>query len=540
MSTLKKVKVKSLPARVLTHIEAPLWEEEVYIVPITGYVKTNAGKTLINNLNERFVREQLGLNIPESDNRDQWYSVEDQNGSIDYGGKGDRKYSIFLGAIKEYMEKIKGFYGYDYWGFAMDKLNMMSKARAMAMTLDGISFMLDVNILTKEFFKVAGEPDKLNQYFKTINEIPFFLVLCEKTQVLKSTMKGLKALGYTQGWLGIVTEGFSSTSVVRMLMEYQQVIPKFHVFVLHDLDADGLRILFDIKRYFPAESAGLNPELIERAGLNKDDFMMDYDTKNGKALPAQIKGTYSMLNGSVIRKKRSTKRTEGLEISNEDRKRYSSWVIACANGKAELNKLTGIRLNESMDLNPARDFVDYIEHLLEHFERIYDLNRLRKPDKRTVWANSVNDATPDFIENIRREIIGILEDKIDSFLDTNSYDDEDSWRIYANVIDVIESAELYRAESSERKDKQLKRKRASLKKANEDYKKSLLNIDNHFIRQNREMAHVKDVLELRVDAQINTINELIDDAVKDTEEYSEAKESLEGLKDNIEKALEAL
>jgi hypothetical protein len=273
---------------------------------------------------------------------------------------------------------------------------------------------MDTHSITKE--KIGG---KENPLYKIIHNIPFFLVICEKEMVLESTMNAVRDLGYL-GYLGIGTQGYASTSTIRTLISYaEEIHARFCVFVIHDYDIDGIKIMLDMKRYFFCESAGLNPELMDITGLDFDTMKQKYRGSTGEAKPKMIKGAYTLINELY----------DSEIIDETEKEEYEDWIKGCTKGRLELQTLTGKRLEEDMNLNPARDFADYIAYKLEEFDRIWDINRYKKVKSispESYYNFYFNE--PDFIEEITEEIKEKISNKIQELLESKNLSTTYEWR----------------------------------------------------------------------------------------------------------------
>lgn len=506
---LIKKKVSDLSERWLTNISETFYSEEVSIV--RDSTRKNTTRELIDFMNERFVRAQLELINQPADNRGTWYVVSHRlKGIIDLSGSKDQQYISFLKTIKDYCKKLTDFYNVPYWGYVMDELNIKSKARAIAYDLNLKGTLLDVE--TIEDFK---------------NEA-FFIVICEKDEVLKSTMRAIRSKGYTNGWMGIVTEGYATTNVVRLLMDYKKhVQDKFYVFILHDWDIDGLKIFFDIKRYFPCESAGLNNELIDYCGnVDKSLLLESYKSTDGKAKKAQILGSKSML-----------KELKDMNIINDERfKEYTKWINYCIEHRAELNALTAIRLEKNKELNPARDFADYIEHLLEDVERFYDLNRYDVPNWgwRDFQTPALDSCVPGVIQTIKDEIFDMLTSKLDEYL--MDYEDEGYWKDL--VSEVYIAAEKYIYGSGNRKENIMKNTKDEMIEDNKEYNESLKNVRKFISEQSSTLENKRWRKESILKKGVSQIDEVIREHIEGTSEYAEVESTLDDFKSSMEDLLD--
>ncbi|MCP6718912.1 MAG: hypothetical protein KJI71_01590 [Patescibacteria group bacterium] len=523
---LLRVLVKDLPERWLKNIPEQFYENEVYLVKDGS--RKNVGRELLNILNERFVRKQLELKMPPADNRDLWYQVHKRlKGKMDLNGDPLQQQISFDGAVKSFCQKVKKYFKAPYWGYVQDELKIKSKARTVAFTIEGKSYLVDSETITKRWFN-----NEKNDFYEIINETPFGFIICEKEEVLKSTMRKLREDGYRYGWLGMGTQGYASTAVIRILMEYKKEISdKFFVFVLHDFDVDGIKIYLDMKRYFHCESVGLNPHLLERVGIDTNSLLQEYKGKSGEAKLFQIKGAMSMIQEIFDKNLIDVKEKADLE----------SWINACSKRRLELQSLTGYRIEEDMTQNPARDYAEYIEYLLENDERIFDLNRFGTPKwGEYTWDDisepNIVDAKPSLIESMREEIINLLSNKIDEYLE--EYDDEDFWRDF--VSDVMEAAEKHLKASTKRKMKILENHKGEMVKDNEEYDKSLKKVKNYISEQSKELRGIRDKKQRFLRNFINKINDSIELKIEESEEYNEVETNLTNFKESIKETLKGL
>ncbi len=522
---LIKVIVKELPERWLNNISEQFYNKEVYLVADNSRKKT--GEVLVDFLNERFVRSQLELEIPDSDKRDTWYLVEERlkdKGGNDFAGNPNQQYISMSNAIESYCSKLCKFFQVPYWGFVMDELTMKSHARAIVFDMELKGTLLDVRTLEGYIDEEKRKFIEPSDFVKT----PFFFLICEKEAVLTNIMKGLKKRGYNKGWYGINTQGYATTNVIRLLLKYQN-LKKFYVFLVHDYDLDGLTIFFDLKRYFPCESAGLNPILIEKSKINTKGFLQGYKTKSGKARNKQIKGANSVLNDLRIRK--------------EERKVYREWINGCINGRAEIQALTGYRLNENMTQNPARDFVNYIVSLLEDIPRIYDLNRLE-----TINSIAPNDfiyfsfKKPSFIDEIIWEIQENIQNTVKKFLESKNLESVDDWKELLltkyNSLDDYDFLEKTCKRIRKIQTIQGRIKAIRIRKKNKKFTKSLLEVEKVLNKQKRNFRDIYYAQNDFLRKRKRRSKKLIERLFKRFPEYREIREKLEELRDSVKESLE--
>jgi len=506
--------VKDLPERWLNNIPKELYEKKVYLVKDNS--RKNAGEILTDYLNERFVRRQLELQNPDSDKRETWYIIDTRMaGNMDFQGDSEQQYIIISNAIEKYCSKLTDFFNVSYWGFVLDELSLKSKGKAIIFDMDFKGTLLDVNAL-----KGTIIDGKIIDPHKCINT-PFFLIICEKESVLLNVMKGLKKKGNNRGWYGIGTEGYSSTNVIRLLLRFQE-LKKFYVFVLHDYDVDGIKIFLDLKKYFPCESAGLNPIVILRSGIDLTPFYITYKSKTGEATKKQITGAETMINI--------------LDITKEEKEQYYDWIKGCSIKRAELQGLTGFRLNENMELNPARDFIEYIEYLLEETTRIYDLNRYREPTLITpdLYEPTIN--RPSFIDEIIKEITDNSIEKIITYLKNKKLENKDDWiHLFENEYRSMLKTDKVLHNLVKRYGK-IKQKRFCRK--NKRYKESLLKVDNIIDNQRSKLFRYVENQERFLKKRSSRQKHILERLIKRTPEYIETKDRLEEIRDSILNSIE--
>ncbi len=511
---LKLELVENLPESWISNIPLSYHKDEVYIVE--DNTRTETGRLVTELLNKRFVFAQLGLELQEITKRQIWYIVEQkQNGSVDLKGSKLQKYISLSEMIKNFCEKLTDFYDVPYWGLVLDELVVEAKARATILDLKGIETGLNV----KTF------PDFL--------AAPFFFLISEKEDTLKSMIKEMKKRGYPAGYYGIITQGFGSSNVVRLLMEMER-IAKFYIFIAHDYDIDGLKILIDLKRYFPCESIGINPEFIEKTPLDFKPLSQDYDSPSGNAKKFQIKGAINMLNemfSSTVKDKFDD------SIHDELYLKLKSWIEGCSERKIELDALLAHRLEENQNLCKSRDLVDALEELLNDDSRVYDLNRYGEPYNWNPECYVPEIERPEIIETTIFDLRRIVIEPIEQYLKGNDLYDSEDWKA------------LIQEEFDKCYNKAEKKYNKAVEKANKKY--------NEYVEENRDYKDsLKDVIEL-IDDQENKLYELMQKSderlqrrvrlqililrqrIQQTEEYQNTEKRLIELKDAIVSALSA-
>ena len=214
-------------------------------------------------------------------------------------------------------------------------------------------------------------------------------------------MEELIDRGYKEGYYGLALGGNSTTYNIKLLIELSKV-KHFYAFIMHDLDLDGLKIFFDMKKWFQCESIGLNPEMLAFSGISFDQGSENYKPKNKE-------NTIKHLN-NVIKK-----------YTPEEQEVYKNWISICEDKRFELNSLTAIRLREDSRINKARDFVDYLLTKIEEVERKWNLVRLRKPQRESPSSYDFSISKPKIIRNVEYEIeqnIETITNKLDDLIQT--------------------------------------------------------------------------------------------------------------------------
>lgn len=513
---LKKVMVSELPANFLNAIPSEYHDKEVFIVDINN--TKNASIEIFDILNFRFVCiSQIGLDLQETTNRQIWYNMETKLKRkglvIDYTGNSEAQYRTCLKTIKNFCEKLQDYFNVEYWGLVMDELKVQSKGRAIIYDINMNSTILDITCLID--FKISDKP--FNDEF--INT-PFFLLICEKEDTLKSMMSELKARGYNCGFYGIITQGYSSTSTIRLLMKFTSV-SNFHVFVVHDFDIDGLKIFFDIKKTFNnAESSGINQEMLDFAGVKFDEINQDY--KSGKAKQVQITGAETMI--------------KSLSVDKKTQEKYNSWVKITIPKRAELDSLLALAQDKDLFANKTRWLVDYLELKLKN--KKFNLNRYKKVSysKTDVYKPSVS--KPDFIETIIDEIKEKAVEKINEYLTSMDLGYSSDWQ------NLIESDIEYMQKAFNQLQKAYNwkgRNQAMLyKRNNRNYVDSLTGVKSIIRSQSNDLYSTERDIQSKLQNIRTKMEKILERKLKRTSEYSEVQETLENLKDDIISALENL
>jgi len=449
---------------------------------------------LRNILNERFIRNQLKLINQQIDYRDLWYTI------VDYRMKGNIDISLkypFIAmekAVKEFCLKLMNFYDVEHWSMIMDKLSIEAKGKAIIYDLDLNGTILTVKTLRK------------------FENIPFFILICEKETILKQTLKALKGLGYNQGFYGINSGGVGSSSLARLLIKYRNSISnKFYVFSLTDFDLAGLKIFFDFRKYFKVERAGLNSEMIKFLNLEFSLLKSEYTSQ--KSLNKQKQECLNML--------------EKLNLSFFETIYYLQEIDKCSKNKVELNSLSAYRNETNKSINPCIDYANYIVYLLENIKRVYNLNRLKEPiKKQTNITNSIIPNLPNFIKKAKKRLNEMIFNEIDNY---------DFW--IDGIKEIYDSFISFNSFNERKKDKILGKKWSKFVENNKDYKESLKDIDKTIDYQDKILRKMKKSKDCLIYNNVNLQKVIIKKAIKKSKVYKEKKENINQILKSIEKLL---
>ncbi|MGV9141708.1 MAG: hypothetical protein ACOC1X_02110, partial [Promethearchaeota archaeon] len=464
--------------------------------------------------NSRFVYSQLGKVLQDMTKRQIWYICDQRLNGIDLSGGKKQQYISLSEMVKVFCEKLTDFYNVPYWGLVLDELYITAKARATIMDLEGIETGLNAKTFPK--FKSA----------------PFFFLICEKEDTLKSMLNELKKRGYRWGFYGIVTQGYGSTNVIRLLMEIRNR-SKFYIFVAHDYDMDGLKIFFDLRRYFECESIGIHPNFMERLDFDVD-INQDYSGRTGNAKKSQVKGAINMLNelfGS------SKKNKTDPEIQDDLYLEYNAWIEGCIERKTELDSLLAHRLEEDLTQCKSKDLVDYLEELLNNGERVYDLNRYRVPEFLEPEEPILKLNRPKIIDETIQNIQNVAAKPINDYLSRKGLKYSEDWeRVIWELLQ----------EKNQEIDNQFQEKKIETQK-----------LRNRFIEENRDYTDsLKAVLDtlneqdnkinLLVEEQNEALQEFVDEQIlilrqeiQDTNQYSDVRQKLNSIEESIIDSLRA-
>lgn len=369
---------------------------EEYLDDIGIAENTNTKKAyseLFKIMNNRLVLKQLiergaNLNLQATDRREIYYIIRrSMDGKTGLKGDVDAQTMGIGKKIAIYCQKISKYLGYRYWGYVYDYLNIKPKE-----TIIIYNTKMETSTLS-------------NKNLKEIAKIPFFLIICEKEEPLRATMEEMINRGYTKGFYGIALGGTSTTYNIKLLLELQE-IRNFYAYIMVDLDLGGIAIFLDMKQWFPCESIGINPEMLDFAGVNFEDGSEEHIISKKTR-----ENTITGLNRKIRK----------LDISEEQREIYRNWIEVCKNRRFELNSLTSLRLEEDMNVSKAKDFCNYLISKLEDPNRAWDLNRYDKPTYERISSRpTLQISRPEFIDDIEIRIqrqVNNIKSKLDNLLD---------------------------------------------------------------------------------------------------------------------------
>ncbi|KKK76257.1 hypothetical protein LCGC14_2865480, partial [marine sediment metagenome] len=369
--------------------------------------------------------------------------------------------------------------------------------------------------------------------FPKFKESPFFFLVCEKEDTLKSMISELKSRGYRAGFYGLITQGYGSSNVVRLLMEVKKV-KKFYVFVALDYDLDGLKIFFDLKRYFPCESVGIHPDMINETGVPMSEIHQDYDSPSGNAKGFQIKGAINMLNELFGSNKKNA--FDG-NITDSEYLKLKSWIEGCIEKKIELDALLAHRLEEDQSISKSRDLVDYLELFLNDGTRVYDLNRYKKPTNWLPESSYPYVERPEIIENTINELQELVIRPIEEFLEDNDLNYDSEWE--ALIQEEFDIAYSVVETKFNKKVNRANEKLEAFISENEEYQDSLTNVvdliedQENILYQYSEKQTEK--LQRLTERQILILRKQI----SETSEYKRTEETLNQLRIAIINTLKA-
>ena len=173
-------------------------------------------------------------------------------------GKDKNKYAGYLKIITDWCVQHSSDFGFDksLWWRVREKLNIWAKGKATC----------------------GGEVEKFLIDRDTRNKVSHscsFVLLCEKETVSRELFERLRGEGYK---LNIVATAGQNTSDVKEAIletvgELDEDEPTFYFLALHDYDASGLEIYFDLKKRYA--------NVID-VGVNRDFFRYrNFDLKTG-------------------------------------------------------------------------------------------------------------------------------------------------------------------------------------------------------------------------------------------------------------------
>ncbi len=521
-ATIKEIKIRELEPYILKDIPERYYDETAYILcdHYRNLISYEASYKLRKLMNRRLVFYQLGLinRLQEMSNREMWYFVEKMcDGIIDYPSK-EPYTGSFIGQEKKFLKAITEFYNLEYWGDAYELLKITAKARAMIYD-SGRIIPLDIKAIPSYI------------------DVPFFFLICEKEGILKAMLKEIENRGYYTGFIGINTEGMSSSNVIKLIRRYSGV-KNFHCFVSHDLDISGINIYLNLKRYFNCDSIGVNPKMLDHIGIMFNDVCESYGEKK-----PNIKKHNTML--------------KNADLNDTETKEIKEWSKMCRFKKVELDCITAHRLYETPNESKVKDLVDYFELILQ--EKEWDLNRYRKPDyykigeletifishpqlsdeNITEYTKKASDIKWKLTKHITkpiREIERKAKEVIDNYLDKKGLTYTEDWKnlinepirkmknsntILQNILNRFGSIKQYRFIHKN------KRYNGSIKKAREI-------INNQSDQLNRLRYKQKKWLKKRVERQ----NKICERLIKKSPEYRETEKNLTEIKNRVIKMLE--
>lgn len=398
------------------------YEQKVFLT--NEYPDKPARKEIVRILNKRWIFKQLGMILQKTDNRELFYKVRKS-----LGGKLDNKTGNPVGAAKTYYEYIvpylysTGYIKNEYWGYVPDYLEVDIKPTVI---------IYDIN-MNETFLSIKNLVE--------FEDVPFFLIICEKTILIDFTMRELINRGYDKGFYGISLGGFPVTAVIKYLIPFLKV-RNFHIFVQHDLDIHGLEIYFNMVTYFPCESVGVNSDFLKDIGVEfeeiAEDYVFKFSGKSKKDFKDKLTDEWELLHDKKFnitkekleelmieaRKESQELGARGmvnkLNITKEEKEKYNKWINMCRDRRAEINSLLTKREDEDYTKNKARDFVNYLIKAIEDPERPWNLTRIRQMDKeeksydKTIWTIKTKiprvNVIPELVSEFNEDII---KDKID-------------------------------------------------------------------------------------------------------------------------------
>lgn len=512
MKCLSLVKVATFPDDWLRNIDPKDYKRKVY--QVEDNARSETGSLVINLLNQRFAYAQLDIEMQDMTKRQIWYIVDQKMNGIDLSGSKLQQYISLSEMIKGYCDKLTDFYGYPYWGLVLDEINVTAKARATILNLNGVETGLNA------------------QTFPNFEKAPFFFLISEKEDTLKSMLQELKRRGYTCGFYGIITQGYGSTNVVRLLMRMSK-LNKFYCFIAHDYDIDGIKICLDLKRYFDVESVGINPDMIERINVPMDKINQDYKGRTGNAKKSQVKGAINMLNELFGVKK---KNKFDPEIMVQEYLKFKKWIEGCQEKKTELDALLANRLMEDQSKSKSRDLVDELERLLEQGNRVYDLNRFKEPHEITFESQELTIQRPEIIDNTMNELQELVVKPIKEYLRDNFLEEDYDWR--ALIEEKFEEFDNEIGEKSEELEEELEETRDDYIEENKEYTHSLKKVEQTLEEQNVELFFLEKEKEEFLSNFVGERVLILRQEMEGTPEYIQTVSELNSIKTRIETALD--
>jgi len=276
----KECKARELPEdqfayKYMRYITGDKLERTVMYVSLDTKISKKAGIEGCKLLNRNLVFKQLDIPIPYTDKRGIFYYVLDElNGKIDLKGVSEqRKFTnMELGVIDYFIKKLhntmyaKDPKKYSYWGFTQDYIEVRSKPTTgfYFPKINPETNKLERHLLTEE------------NIIKALN-VPFYLLVGEKISVIEPVGYEMVKRGYNIGYYIMDLGGNAKTEAIKILRKLSR-FKNVHVLVLHDGDLDGFQILFDLTKHIKAISVGINPEFLEYCNIKIKDVKVEYSS----------------------------------------------------------------------------------------------------------------------------------------------------------------------------------------------------------------------------------------------------------------------
>ena len=526
---LIKIQVKDLDKKYLINIPEEKYTEIIYIVN-PKFPKRKATRFQWLLLNRRFIFKQLGLELQEQTKRGlSWYEVNQElKWELDLKGDTEKQTNTLSGGIRGFCEKLMLYLKVEYWGFVLDYLELESGERALIWDPKDFG--------TKDESKVMSLKG-LDDYEKC----QFFLIPCEKVEILKAVMKELIKRGYKKGYYGISMKGYGTTVVIKLMLRLRKV-RNFRVLMLHDYDQNGLQILFDIMRYIDCRSIGINPDFLETFNIDENIVKEPFKGKHEIEL---YKGTISIINE--------------LNVDNLLKNKFRRWSKDCREEKIELNSIAAYNLRKDHIRSKVYDLVDCIVEILEDPELPWNINRYREPDYYMPNLNVPYISRPKFIEDITNEIAdkisgvtGKLDEaineitqkqgeiEVEAYREFNEYLDSKELRFRTDWKDLIKDKVNKMIETNEKFRDLIHAKGEydtfkKIIRRNKEYKgeKVIKNAWNIIERQNRRLNVLTNKQTERLKKVVKRQTIICKNIIKQTPEYKELKGEVKEKKEDF-------